>query len=335
MTAIATCGAGTIAGVHALAARELGQSIVAMASRTRANAERRAREHGARAVDYADLPAGADLVVVATPPARHLDDTRHALAAGAAVLVEKPLCRTLHEADELVAVDDSHRVVYAENLAFAPVIVDFLARARTLGPLTHLEARTLQSRPTWGDFLDPAWGGGALFDLGVHPLALVVLIARATGNGEVESVRAELTGETTDTHADVWLTFGSGLRAHVVSSWDGPEAGVWDLQASSRTGVLRADLRPDVALELNGEPQRLAPTTAKIPQLEQFGYVEQLRTAVACATEGRFSHMNVSFGRSILEIVCACYVSARKGAVDVPVPSGCDRTRTPWELWRG
>lgn len=335
MTSIATYGAGTIAGVHALAARELGQPIVAMASRHRANAERLAREHGARAVDYADLPAGAEVVVVATPPAQHVEHALSALAGGASVVVEKPLCRTLAEADRLCAAEGSDRIVYAENLAFAPVIVDFLARARTLGPLTHLEARTLQSRPTWGDFLDPAWGGGALFDLGVHPLALVVLVARATGNGDVESVRTELAGETTDTHADVWLTFGSGLRAHVVSSWDGPDAGVWDLQASSRTAVLRADLRPEIALELNGEPQRMAPTTAKIPQLEQFGYIEQLRTAADCTANGRSSHMNVGFGRSILEIVCACYVSARRGSIDVPVPSGCDRTRTPWELWRG
>jgi predicted dehydrogenase len=334
MTSIALCGAGAIAGVHALAARELGHSVVAVASRTRATAEKRASDFGARVVEYDELPAGADVVVVATPPAHHAAHTLRALASGASVLAEKPLCRTLAEADVLCAAPGAERIVYAENLAFAPVISDFLARARTLGPLTHLEARTLQSRPNWGDFLDPAWGGGVLFDLGVHPLALVVLVARASGNGDVESVRAELSGDATDTLADVWLTFGSGLRAHVVASWEGPEAGVWDLQASSRTAVLRADLRPDVALELNGDPVRLAPTTVKIPQLEQFGYIEQLRTVVDRRASGGRSLMDVEFGRTMLEIVAACYMSARRGA-EVPVPSGCDRERTPWELWRG
>lgn len=334
MTTIALCGAGTIAGVHALAARELGHPVTAVASRSRSRAEKRAAEFGARAVHYDELPAGAEVVVVATPPAQHVEHTLSALAGGASVLLEKPLCRTLAEADRLCAAEGSERIVYAENLAFAPVIDDFLARARTLGPLTHLEARTLQSRPTWGDFLDPAWGGGVLFDLGVHPLALVVLVARASGNGGVESVRAELAGDSTDTVADVWLTFGSGLRAHVAASWDGPDSGVWDLQASSRTAVLRADLRPDVALESNGDPVRLPPTLAKIPQLEQFGYVEQLRSVIDRRTNGGRSHMDVEFGRTMLEIVAACYVSARLGA-EVPVPSGCDRTLTPWELWRG
>lgn len=334
MTSVALCGAGTIAGVHVLAARELGLPVTAIASRSRSRAEKRAAEFGAHAVDYDELPAGADVVVVATPPAQHAEHALAALTAGASVLLEKPLCRTLAEADRLCAADGSERIVYAENLAFAPVIDEFLARARTLGPLTHLEARTLQSRPTWGDFLDPVWGGGVLFDLGVHPLALMVLVARASGNGKVESVRAELVGDATDTHADVWLTFGSGLRAHVVASWDGPESGVWDLQASSRTAVLRADLRPDIALESNGDPVRLAPTTAKIPQLEQFGYVQQLRTVVERRVNGGRSHMDVEFGRTMLEIVAACYVSARRGD-EVPVPNGCDRDRTPWELWRG
>lgn len=334
MTAIALCGAGTIAGVHALAARELGYLVSVVASRTRRNSERRAAEVGGRAVEYAELPAGADVVVVATPPAQHVEHTLHALAGGAAVLLEKPLCRTLAEADRLCAAEGAERIVYAENLAFAPIIGDFVTRARTLGPLTHLEARTLQSRPTWGGFLDPSWGGGALFDLGVHPLALVVLVARASGNGAVESVRAELRGDTTDVRADVWLTFTSGLRAHVISSWDGPDEGVWDLQASSNTAVLRADLRPQLALEMNGDPIRLAPTTASIPQIEQFGYVEQLRAVAEMGHGGGRPPMDVEFGRTMLEIVAACYLSARADA-DVPIPCGCPRDRTPWELWRG
>jgi predicted dehydrogenase len=333
MTSIALSGAGAIAGVHALAARELGYPVVAVASRSRARAEKRATEMGARAVDYSDLPAGADVVVVATPPAQHTDGALAALAAGASVLLEKPLCRTLAEADRLCAADRAERIVYAENLAFAPVIAEFLGRARTLGPLTHLEARTLQSRPTWGGFLDPVWGGGVLFDLGVHPLALVVLVARASGNGAVESVRAELAGDATDTVADVWLTFGSGLRAHVIASWEGPEAGVWDLQASSRTAVLRADLRPHVSLEANGDLVRLPASRATIPQLDEFGYVEQIRTVVERHVAGGRSLMDVEFGRTMLEIVAACYVSARQGS-EVPVPCGCDRDRTPWELWR-
>lgn len=334
MTSIALCGAGTIAGVHALAAREIGVPVIAVASRTSERAERLALSTRAAVVEYPELPAGAEVVVVATPPSEHADHTWHALAAGATVLVEKPLCRTLAEADRLMSIEDADRIVYAENLAFAPAFAEFLTRARTLGPLTHLELRTLQSRPTWGGFLDPSWGGGALFDLGVHPLALAVLIGRSTGNGEIVSTYATLDGDTTDTHADVTLTFASGLRARVISSWDGPESGVWDVQASSRTAVLRLDLRPTVSMESNGEPVHLPSPSASIGVLEEFGYVDQLRAAVALHSDGRRSIMDVKFGRWMMEIVSACYVSARSGE-SVAVPSGCDRDKSPWELWRG
>lgn len=334
MTTIALCGAGTIAGVHALAARETGLPVVAVASRTRQRAEKLAGSARATVVDYDELPAGADAVIVATPPSEHLTHTLSALASGASVLVEKPLCRTLTESDSLVAAEGAERIVYAENLAFAPAFAEFLTRLRTLGPLTHLELRTLQSRPSWGGFLDPSWGGGALFDLGVHPLALAVLIGRSTGNGEIISTSTALDGDTTDTHADVTLTFASGLRARVISSWDGPESGVWDIQASSITAVLRLDLRPTLAMEFNGDPVRLPSPSASISILEEFGYIDQMRALVASHTEGRRSIMDVKFGRWMMEIVSACYVSARSGET-VAVPSGCDRTKTPWELWRG
>ena len=333
MSSIALCGAGTIAGVHALVVRETSDRIVAVASRTRDRAQRLADSAGAEVVGYDDLPAGADIVIVATPPSEHLTHTLAALDAGATVLVEKPLVRTLDEADRLMAAEGAERVVYAENLAFAPIVADFLTRARTLGPLTHLELRTLQSAPTWGGFLDPSWGGGVLFDLGVHPLALAVLVARSTGNGEVVSVATTLTGDTTDLHADVSLEFASGLRARIICSWDGPESGVWDVQASSRTAVLRADLRPTIEFEANGEPIRRAAPTASIGILEEFGYVDQMRAVKALAVDGRRTIMDVGFGRWILEIVSACYLAARTGE-SVPVPSGCDRSLTPWELWR-
>src|SRR5690606_2420747 len=157
--------------VHALAAQALRFPIGSIASRRPANAQKLAKDLGARAVTYDDLPAGADVVVVATPPSCHAADALRVVRAGATALVEKPLCTTLAEADVLAAEADG-RLVYAENLAFAPVVERALELMGALGPLVHLEVRSLQGRPDWGDFLTAGWGGGALFDLGVHPLAV-------------------------------------------------------------------------------------------------------------------------------------------------------------------
>lgn len=339
-TSVALCGAGMIAGAHALAAREAGASVVAVASRSEQSRAKLAGDLGAHAVDYARLPAGADIVVVATPPAQHFDHACHALERGAAVLLEKPLVLTLNEADRLVDLAHRHgdRLLYAENLAYAPIthaIVGLVARIVADGsPVDHLQLRTIQSLPTWGNFTSPEWGGGALYDLGIHPVAVAVLIGRAARAGEVVAVESRLRGDTTDTHAEVTLVFESGLRGSVISSWEGGEVPSWDIQVSSANHVVRAELLPSLSLEHNGDPIALPRTTATIPMIENFGYIAQMREFIDDLANRRAPFMDAVFGRWMMEIVCACYVSAAHDGSSTPVPSGCDRTRTPLQLWK-
>jgi predicted dehydrogenase len=147
--------------------------------------EERAREvaaaHGIARVhrDAAALAAddGVDLVAVCTPPRHHALPARAALDAGRHVLVEKPLCLDLDEADALVlaAADRPdrlcavgfnlrrHRQVVAAREALAAGRLGRLAMIRT-----HWTAAV---RP-------PGWrasateGGVALWEMGVHHLDL-------------------------------------------------------------------------------------------------------------------------------------------------------------------
>ena len=333
---VALCGAGMISSAHAYAARSLGMPVVAVASRSTERATAKAAELGTNAVSYDRLPAGADIVVVATPPAQHFEHTVHALERGSAVILEKPLVRTLNEADRLLEIAHRHgqRVLYAENLAYAPITRAFIRQVSGIGRIDHLEVRTIQSLPTWGGFTTVEWGGGSLFDLGVHPLALAVLAARAAGAGEVVRVSCRLEGDVTDEHAEVTLGFESGLVGRVVSSWRGGETPVWDIQASSATGVVRAEIMPNLTLERNGEPVPLPASTSQIPFIEQFGYLDQIRSFSADIESRTSPFMDVEFGRWILEIVCASYVSAARDGESTAVPSGCDRFSTPLELWK-
>lgn len=336
---LALCGAGMIATAHAVAARAIGARVVAVASRSAASRDKLATDIGAASIDYSRLPAGADIVVVATPPAQHFEHAAHALERGAAVLLEKPLVRNLNEADRLVNLCARHgqRLLYAENLAYAPVTHALIAKVADIAshsPIDHLQLRTIQPLPTWGDFTTPEWGGGALFDLGVHPVALAVLIGRAARAGEVVGVEAHLRGDVTDTHADVTLTFESGLTGSVVSSWEGDDVAVWDVQLSSATDVVRAELLPELSLEHNGDPVVLPPIRSGLSMIESFGYVGQLRAFIDDLANGRAPFMDAEFGRWILEIVCASYVSASANGALTAVPSGCDRDRTPLQLWK-
>lgn len=335
---LALCGAGMISGAHAMAARALHLDIVAVASRDPERVRGKADELGARPVRYEELPAGADIIVVATPPHRHAADALLALERGAAVLLEKPMCRTLDEADALVAAADGHRLLYAENLVYAPVVRALLGQARDMGAPDHLEVRSLQGLPEWGDFTSDAWGGGALFDLGVHPLAVAVMLGRATGAGDVIGVHAHLEGgdgHGTDEHAEVQLHFASGLIGTVVSSWKAGPSPMWDAQVSSSTRVVRAELLPTPELTVNGEAVALPPLRVEVAPIEQYGYLDQLAEFARDLAEGRRPASDAEFGREILDIVCAAYTSAGDGGVQVAVPFTGPRHRTPLELWRG
>ncbi len=255
------------------------------------------------------------------------------MEAGATVLVEKPLCTTLDDADRLTTAAGD-RLVYAENLAFAPVIERAVELAAGIGPIEHLEVRALQQRPDWGDFLTAEWGGGALFDLGVHPLAVALLVAAPSSVVEVTAALSGADDIDVDEHAEVSLRFDNGLVAHVETSWRA-DTPVWDLQAASATGVVRAELVPVIALEHDGEPVALpSAREGVIPELDAFGYVRQLETAMR-VSKGATTPMNATFGRQVLDIVCAAHASAGRGGRPEPVPFRGPRDRTPLELWRG
>jgi predicted dehydrogenase len=331
---LAIAGAGMIASVHGMAALASGSRVTRVASRTSARAESLAARLGATAVTYDELLDTSGAVVVATPPACHADHALAVLAGGGAVLVEKPLAATLAEADAIVERESEGAVVaYGENLVHAPSVIAAVAQARDLGPLHHLEVRTVQPRPAWGDFLTESWGGGVLFDLGVHSIALALLLA---GADPCVGVRATLDGapdHPTDEHAEVELQFRSGLTADVVASWRGSST-EWHAQAASARGALRLELFPSVVLEHNGEVIPLPDVrTPDAAFLDELGYVAQLQAFVADVSRGATVRCGAAFGRAVLDIACAGYASAGTGAPE-PVPFTGQRDRTPLELWR-
>lgn len=345
---IALCGAGMIAAVHAACADELGLRVVAVASRTRERAAQLAEPFRAAVVDYVDLVgsvdyvdlAGAvDVVVVATPPERHAADSLALLAAGTTVLVEKPLCRTLAEADALVEAAARHdgRLLYGENLAYAPLVQQVVQMVPALGELTHVEIRALQGLPTWGAFTTDEWGGGALFDLGVHPLAVGLLVANAAGHGRPRAVSARLrggVGHASDEHAEVCLHYANGPAVQVVASWQWDADPLWDMQVAGARGVVRAELLPAPELEHNGEQLPVRRAQARVATLGDLGYIDQLRDLVAVWRTAAKPLMTAAFGREVLQVAIAAYASAGRDGVQVALPYKGPRDLTALQTWR-
>ena len=324
---VSLAGAGYIAVVHALAAQATGMQVRAVASRGGTSARHLAGGIDARRVQPEQLPDGADVLIVATPPEFHEELTLQGLSAGAKVLVEKPLTTTLASADRMVAAADGASARCAENLLHAPLWQEFRRIRPTLGTLGHLSLRTLQPPPDWGHFTGALPSGGVLFDLGPHPIALALDAA-----GEIPSgVSAELSStrdDGADDDATVRIDFPSGLVAELRLSWTtaDPE---WSVQAASPDGVLLAELLPEVTLEHDGEPVVVGlRQQVPDPRLEQMGYVDQLLDLV----DGR-PGQDLSAARGVLELICGAYASAGNDGQRVPLPFGGDRQLTPREHW--
>ena len=173
--ALVVLGCGWIARRHAAAARRLRLPLI-FASRDVARARAYAREFGGVGAygGYAEALGDprARAALVCTPHDRHLHDVLQALAAGRHVLVEKPLARTLEEADRMIeAAARAGRVLMtAENFRFMPAF-RWVRRALDAGTLgdpreVHLVARAWRRHTGWR--LTPGAGGGALIDTGIH-----------------------------------------------------------------------------------------------------------------------------------------------------------------------
>jgi predicted dehydrogenase len=109
----AVIGVGHLGREHArvYAALETAE-LLAVCDTNEAQGRAVAERHGARYVkDYRELLGDVEAVSVATPTVNHHEITCACLAAGLHVLVEKPISRTLAEADEMIRLAEERGVI--------------------------------------------------------------------------------------------------------------------------------------------------------------------------------------------------------------------------------
>jgi predicted dehydrogenase len=232
MTRWGILATGHIAGCFAEDLRLLPDAeLVAVGSRTRESAELFAARHGVpRAyASWAELAADPDLdvIYVATPHAAHHEATMTCLAAGKAVLVEKPCTLDLATTTELVETARARGVFLMEAMWMRtnPLIlrvVELIAEG-AIGEVTHVRADFGAAGPFPPEHRMRArtLGGGALLDLGVYPVSLAHLLL-----GMPDEVRAwaRISPEGVDENTGIVLGWESGAVASLSCGMVGPTA---------------------------------------------------------------------------------------------------------------
>src|SRR6188472_1199844 len=144
-TKVLLLGAGFIAEIHAESYHRFvpDAEIVGVYSRSDTHARAFAERHGIGRwftnVYEAIADTDCEVVDICLPNDLHARIVIAAANAGKHIIIEKPLCLTLEEADEMIATcrARNRRLMYAEELCFAPKYerVRQLVREGAIGPL--------------------------------------------------------------------------------------------------------------------------------------------------------------------------------------------------------
>ncbi len=187
-----------------------GVDLVAVVDTNRARAEEIAAAHGTRPlVDARELAGQVDAVTIAVPTRIHRDIALPFLTAGVPVLVEKPMARSLAEADDMIAAAAKSGAMLAvgHTERFNPAVA--VARPLVANP-RFIEVHRL------GVFPERSLDIDVVFDLMIHDLDVVLSLVDA----EVESIDAVgvpvLTNRVDIANARV--RFANGCLANLTAS---------------------------------------------------------------------------------------------------------------------
>jgi myo-inositol 2-dehydrogenase/D-chiro-inositol 1-dehydrogenase len=348
-------GSQFISTIHAEALQRCPHvEIVAASSRTRQHV----RDFAARFsipqtfTDYRQLLAqpALDMVVVGVPNDVHCQVALDAAAAGKHIVMEKPLCLNLAEADRMIAACKKAKVklMYAEELCFAPKYVRLkqLLDAGALGQPTLLKQSEKHDGPHAAHFWDvKRSGGGVTMDMGCHAIEFFRWML---GRPKVRSVYAHMStqvhGRKTigDDNAILIIEFENGVIGMAEESWT--KLGGMDDRAEvhGSQGVAYADLLHgnsietysaggyDYAVEKAGSTRGWSFTIYE--EAWNYGFHQEMAHFVDCVRLDLQPLVTGEDGRAVLEIIFAAYESARTGKkVMLPFPS---KAAKPIDLWR-
>jgi predicted dehydrogenase len=348
-------GSQFISTIHAEALRACADAeVVAVAS---AHAER-ARAFAERFGipkhfdDYRRLLAlpEVDMVVVGAPNDLHCEMTVAAAQSGKHVVVEKPLCLSLAEADRMIAAcrDAGVKLMYAEELCFAPKYVRLkqLLDSGALGSPTLVKQSEKHDGPHAAHFWDvERSGGGVTMDMGCHAIQFFRWML---GGARIASVYAQMDTlvhrdkTRGDDNALLILQFEGGTVALAEESWS--KLGGMDDRAEvhGSQGVAYADLLHgssietysaagyDYAVEKAGSTRGWSFTMYE--ENWNYGFPQEMAHFVDCVRHDRAPLVTGEDGRAVLEAVFAAYASAGSGR-KVALPFATDAAR-PITLWR-
>jgi predicted dehydrogenase len=338
----AIVGCGMVARFHGRALAQVpGARLVALVSRTAANAQKLADELGARvdiATDLESVLARPDLhaIIVTTPSGAHMEPAVAAANAGKHVVVEKPLEITLGRCDRIIEACARNNVklctIFPSRFADANQALKAAVDAGRFGRLALGETTCKWWRPQ-SYYDEGGWkgtkaldGGGALMNQAIHNVDLLCWMMGPVTH--VTAFSATLAHELIDVEdtAVACLRFAHGALGVIqaaTSAYPGLPKTIAIHGDQGRVVIEQDDVLlwefaqesvEDIEIKRRFAQKTGTSGGAGNPAaISHVGHTRQLADFVEAIRTGRTPLVDGREGRKAVEVVLAVYQSASTG----------------------
>ncbi len=289
--------------------------LLAVASRTREQAEAYAREWNIPHTfgSYQSMLDDPDIDVIYNPLPNHLhaEWTIKAARAGKHVLCEKPLALSIPEVEAIAAAARENNVVIAEAFMYRhqpqTLKVRELVEGGVIGELCLIRGCFTFNLTRETDYrLDPAMGGGSLWDVGCYPVSF----ARYMVGSEPLAVSAmQVTGPSgVDEALAGQMQFAGNILAQFDCGFRAPFRAQMEIVGSEGSLTIPTPFKPGrrekILLTRNGKVE-----TIRVPGQELYlGEVEDMADAILL---GKPSRVSLTESRGNVATILALLESAR------------------------
>lgn len=208
---VGVVGIGHLGNYHLQKYRLLEMcEIIAVADVSAERARKAAEVYQCAALtDHRSMIGKVDAVSIAVPTAEHHKVAKDFLSAAVDVLIEKPICATLEEADELIELAKAKNLVLQVGFVerFNPAI---MALEKIIQKPLFVESHRLHP------FFERGTDVDVILDLMIHDLDIILKFVNSP-LASVEAVGVPILSEKVDI-ANARLTFAGGCTANITAS---------------------------------------------------------------------------------------------------------------------
>lgn len=291
-----------------------------------------------------------DMVILGVPNHLHCELAVKIARAKKHVVVEKPLCLSLEEADIMIETCKKNQVklMYAEELCFAPKYVRLksLLDEGALGYPVLFKQSEKHDGPHAAHFYDvEKSGGGVMMDMGCHAIQFFRWLNPEASIVSVYShMQTAVHKDKTigDDNSVLILEFSNGVTAIAEESWI-KKGGMDDkAEIHGSEGVAYADVLQGnsiltysekgigYAVEKAGNTKGWSFTMYE--ELWNYGFPQEMAHFVNCVKNDLTPLVTGEDGRAVLEVLFAAYASAGEGK-KIMMPFKTD-AKKPYLLWK-